>query len=107
MVCRVTAYRARRYDRRKDAEIFHRAIIWRWCLKLLQEDTRTYRCGGAGTQKKHGFIRRLKEQTAVQGPLRTELLRVKAAELQGLAIAADVYILKAGYRNKIPLMHWD
>ncbi len=22
-----------RYDRRKDAEISHRAIIWRWCLK--------------------------------------------------------------------------
>ncbi|EEP1512106.1 phage tail tape measure protein [Salmonella enterica] len=45
------------------------------------------------TQKKAQFIRRLKEQTAVQGLSRTELLRVKAAEL-GVSSAADVYIRK-------------
>ncbi|ESH20119.1 gifsy-1 prophage VmtH [Salmonella enterica subsp. enterica serovar Gaminara str. ATCC BAA-711] len=45
------------------------------------------------TQKKAQFIRRLKEQTTVQGLSRTELLRVKAAEL-GVSSAADIYIRK-------------
>lgn len=45
------------------------------------------------TQKKAQFIRRLKEQAAVQHLSRTELLRVKAAEL-GVSNAADVYIRK-------------
>ncbi|HHD7938792.1 TPA: phage tail tape measure protein [Salmonella enterica] len=45
------------------------------------------------TQKKAQFIRRLKEQTTVQGLTRTELLRVKAAEL-GVSSAADIYIRK-------------
>ncbi|ENM2993276.1 phage tail tape measure protein [Salmonella enterica] len=44
-------------------------------------------------QKKAQFIRRLKEQTAAQHLSRTELLRVKAAEL-GVSNAADVYIRK-------------
>ncbi|EAM7060058.1 phage tail tape measure protein, partial [Salmonella enterica] len=45
------------------------------------------------TQKKAQFIRRLKEQAAAQHLSRTELLRVKAAEL-GVSNAADVYIRK-------------
>ncbi|EHF0411789.1 phage tail tape measure protein, partial [Salmonella enterica] len=45
------------------------------------------------TQKKAQFIRSLKEQTAAQHLSRTELLRVKAAEL-GVSNAADVYIRK-------------
>lgn len=51
------------------------------------------------TQKKAQFIRRLKEQTAVQGLSRTELLRVKAAEL-GVSSAADVYIRKLDTATK-------
>ncbi|WP_072095217.1 phage tail tape measure protein, partial [Salmonella enterica] len=51
------------------------------------------------TQKKAQFIRRLKEQTAVQGLSRTELLRVKAAEL-GVSCAADVYIRKLDTATK-------
>ncbi|EJN2453803.1 phage tail tape measure protein [Salmonella enterica] len=51
------------------------------------------------TQKKAQFIRRLKEQTAVQGLSRTELLRVKAAEL-GVRSAADVYIRKLDTATK-------
>lgn len=51
------------------------------------------------TQKKVQFIRRLKEQTAVQGLSRTELLRVKAAEL-GVSSAADVYIRKLDTATK-------
>lgn len=51
------------------------------------------------TQKKAQFIRRLKEQTAVQGLSRTELLRVKAAELGGSS-AADVYIRKLDTATK-------
>lgn len=43
------------------------------------------------TQKKAQFIRSLKEQAAAQNLSRTELLRVKAAEL-GVSNAADVYI---------------
>ncbi|EAW7941230.1 phage tail tape measure protein [Salmonella enterica subsp. enterica serovar Virchow] len=50
-------------------------------------------------QKKAQFIRRLKEQTAVQGLSRTELLRVKAAEL-GVSSAADVYIRKLDTATK-------
>ncbi|EOY8363726.1 phage tail tape measure protein, partial [Salmonella enterica subsp. salamae] len=45
------------------------------------------------TQKKAQFIRSLKEQAAAQNLSRTELLRVKAAEL-GVSNAADVYIRK-------------
>ncbi|EDS1036586.1 phage tail tape measure protein [Salmonella enterica subsp. enterica] len=45
------------------------------------------------TQKKAQFIRSLKEQAAAQDLSRTELLRVKAAEL-GVSNAADVYIRK-------------
>ncbi|HGP2816511.1 TPA: phage tail tape measure protein [Salmonella enterica] len=45
------------------------------------------------TQKKAQFIRSLKEQAAAQNLSRTELLRVKAAEL-GVSSAADVYIRK-------------
>lgn len=45
------------------------------------------------TQKKTQFIRRLKEQAAAQNLSRTELLRVKAAEL-GVSNAADIYIRK-------------
>ncbi|ECM3181904.1 phage tail tape measure protein [Salmonella enterica subsp. enterica serovar Newport] len=45
------------------------------------------------TQKKAQFIRRLKEQAAAQNLSRTELLRVKAAEL-GVSNAADIYIRK-------------
>ncbi|EHF9644631.1 phage tail tape measure protein [Salmonella enterica] len=45
------------------------------------------------TQNKVQFIRSLKEQAAVQRLSRTELLRVKAAEL-GVSSAADVYIRK-------------
>ncbi|EHM9006341.1 phage tail tape measure protein [Salmonella enterica] len=44
-------------------------------------------------QKKAQFIRSLKEQAAAQNLSRTELLRVKAAEL-GVSNAADVYIRK-------------
>lgn len=51
------------------------------------------------TQKKAQFIRRLKEQTAVHGLSRTELLRVKAAEL-GVSSAADVYIRKLDTATK-------
>ncbi|EHX9955912.1 phage tail tape measure protein [Salmonella enterica] len=51
------------------------------------------------TQKKAQFIRRLEEQTAVQGLSRTELLRVKAAEL-GVSSAADVYIRKLDTATK-------
>ncbi|EEJ7417038.1 phage tail tape measure protein, partial [Salmonella enterica subsp. enterica] len=51
------------------------------------------------TQKKAQFIRRLKEQTAVQSLSRTELLRVKAAEL-GVSSAADVYIRKLDTATK-------
>lgn len=51
------------------------------------------------TQKKAQFIRRLKEQMAVQGLSRTELLRVKAAEL-GVSSAADVYIRKLDTATK-------
>ena len=51
------------------------------------------------TQKKAQFIRRLKEQTAGQGLSRTELLRVKAAEL-GVSSAADVYIRKLDTATK-------
>lgn len=51
------------------------------------------------TQKKAQFIRRLKEQTAVQGLSRTELLRVKAAAL-GVSSAADVYIRKLDTATK-------
>lgn len=51
------------------------------------------------TQKKAQFIRRLKEQTAVQGLSRTELLRVKATEL-GVSSAADVYIRKLDTATK-------
>ncbi|EMJ9689069.1 phage tail tape measure protein, partial [Salmonella enterica] len=45
------------------------------------------------TQKKTQFIRSLKEQATAQNLSRTELLRVKAAEL-GVSSAADVYIRK-------------
>ncbi|ELQ4284937.1 phage tail tape measure protein [Salmonella enterica] len=45
------------------------------------------------TQKKAQFIRSLKEQATAQNLSRTELLRVKAAEL-GVSSAADVYIRK-------------
>lgn len=44
-------------------------------------------------QKKAQFIRRLKEQATAQNLSRTELLRVKAAEL-GVSNAADIYIRK-------------
>ncbi|EKC7217698.1 phage tail tape measure protein [Salmonella enterica] len=51
------------------------------------------------TQKKTQFIRRLKEQTAAQSLSRTELLRVKAAEL-GVSSAADVYIRRLDSATK-------
>ncbi|EDJ5484585.1 phage tail tape measure protein [Salmonella enterica] len=51
------------------------------------------------TQKKAQFIRSLKEQAAAQNLSRTELLRVKAAEL-GVSSAADVYIRKLDTATK-------
>ncbi|HGG5994133.1 TPA: phage tail tape measure protein [Salmonella enterica subsp. diarizonae serovar 61:r:z53] len=51
------------------------------------------------TQKKAQFIRRLKEQAAAQNLSRTELLRVKAAEL-GVSNAADIYIRKLDTATK-------
>lgn len=51
------------------------------------------------TQKKAQFIRRLKEQAAAQSLSRTELLRVKAAEL-GVSNAADIYIRKLDTATK-------
>ncbi|EFO7236179.1 phage tail tape measure protein, partial [Salmonella enterica] len=66
-------------------------------LALVSETARKTReltdAEALATQKKAQFIRRLKEQTAVQGLSRTELLRVKAAEL-GVSSAADIYIRK-------------
>lgn len=66
-------------------------------LALVSETARKTReltdAEALATQKKAQFIRRLKEQTAVQGLSHTELLRVKAAEL-GVSSAADIYILK-------------
>ncbi|OEH95262.1 phage tail tape measure protein [Salmonella enterica] len=66
-------------------------------LALVSETARKTReltdAEALATQKKTQFIRRLKEQTAVQGLSRTELLRVKAAEL-GVSSAADIYIRK-------------
>ncbi|HIB1524638.1 TPA: phage tail tape measure protein [Salmonella enterica subsp. enterica serovar Muenchen] len=51
------------------------------------------------TQKKTQFIRSLKEQATAQNLSRTELLRVKAAEL-GVSSAADVYIRKLDTATK-------
>lgn len=51
------------------------------------------------TQKKAQFIRRLKEQAAAQNLSRSELLRLKAAEL-GVSSAADVYIRKLDTATK-------
>ncbi|EAM1072323.1 phage tail tape measure protein [Salmonella enterica] len=66
-------------------------------LALVSETARKTReltdAEALATQKKAQFIRRLKEQTTVQGLSRTELLRVKAAEL-GVSSAADIYIRK-------------
>ncbi|EKQ0892602.1 phage tail tape measure protein [Salmonella enterica] len=66
-------------------------------LALVSETTAKTReltdAEALATQKKAQFIRRLKEQTAVQSLSRAELLRVKAAEL-GVSSAADVYIRK-------------
>ncbi|ENS2749316.1 phage tail tape measure protein [Salmonella enterica] len=66
-------------------------------LALVSETTAKTReladAEALATQKKAQFIRRLKEQTAAQHLSRTELLRVKAAEL-GVSNAADVYIRK-------------
>ncbi|ELL0548238.1 phage tail tape measure protein, partial [Salmonella enterica] len=66
-------------------------------LGLVSETARKTReltdAEALATQKKAQFIRRLKEQTTVQGLSRTELLRVKAAEL-GVSSAADIYIRK-------------
>ncbi|EHX9491774.1 phage tail tape measure protein [Salmonella enterica] len=66
-------------------------------LALVSETARKTReltdAEALATQKKAHFIRRLKEQTTVQGLSRTELLRVKAAEL-GVSSAADIYIRK-------------
>ncbi|EBS5918742.1 phage tail tape measure protein [Salmonella enterica subsp. enterica serovar Bispebjerg] len=66
-------------------------------LALVSETARKPReltdAEALATQKKAQFIRRLKEQTTVQGLSRTELLRVKAAEL-GVSSAADIYIRK-------------
>ncbi|EAO9297903.1 DUF1983 domain-containing protein [Salmonella enterica] len=66
-------------------------------LALVSETARKTReltdAEALATQKKAQFIRRLKEQTTVQGLTRTELLRVKAAEL-GVSSAADIYIRK-------------
>ncbi|EDC2355116.1 phage tail tape measure protein [Salmonella enterica] len=72
-------------------------------LALVSETARKTReltdAEALATQKKAQFIRRLKEQTAVQGLSRTELLRVKAAEL-GVSSAADVYIRKLDTATK-------
>ncbi|ENF9605283.1 phage tail tape measure protein [Salmonella enterica] len=66
-------------------------------LALVSETARKTRelsdAEALATQKKAQFIRRLKEQAAAQHLSRTELLRVKAAEL-GVSSAADVYIRK-------------
>ncbi|EDA0234957.1 phage tail tape measure protein [Salmonella enterica] len=66
-------------------------------LALVSETTAKTReladAEALATQKKAQFIRRLKEQAAAQHLSRTELLRVKAAEL-GVSNAADVYIRK-------------
>ncbi len=72
-------------------------------LALVSETARKTReltdAEALATQKKAQFIRRLKEQTTVQGLSRTELLRVKAAEL-GVSSAADVYIRKLDTATK-------
>lgn len=72
-------------------------------LALVSETARKTReltdAEALATQKKAQFIRRLKEQTAVQSLSRTELLRVKAAEL-GVSSAADVYIRKLDTATK-------
>ncbi|HCM1914661.1 TPA: phage tail tape measure protein [Salmonella enterica subsp. salamae serovar 28:r:e,n,z15] len=66
-------------------------------LALVSETARKTReltdAESLATQKKAQFIRRLKEQAAAQNLPRTELLRLKAAEL-GVSSAADVYIRK-------------
>lgn len=66
-------------------------------LALVSETTAKTReladAEALATQKKAQFIRRLKEQAVAQNLSRTELLRVKAAEL-GVSNAADIYIRK-------------
>ncbi|EEF9465898.1 phage tail tape measure protein [Salmonella enterica] len=66
-------------------------------LALVSETTAKTReladAEALATQKKAQFIRSLKEQATAQNLSRTELLRVKAAEL-GVSSAADVYIRK-------------
>lgn len=66
-------------------------------LALVSETTAKTReltdAEALATQKKAQFIRSLKEQAAAQNLSRTELLRVKAAEL-GVSNAADIYIRK-------------
>jgi lambda family phage tail tape measure protein len=66
-------------------------------LALVSETTAKTReladAEALATRNKVQFLRSLKEQTTVQNLSRTELLRVKAAEL-GVSNAADVYIRK-------------
>lgn len=72
-------------------------------LALVSETTAKTReladAEALATQKKAQFIRSLKEQATAQNLSRTELLRVKAAEL-GVSSAADVYIRKLDTATK-------
>ncbi len=66
----VTAHSKCRYDRwAKRTRDISQAIIWRWCLKLLQRHANLpMRRASAGPRRKAQFIRRLKESYWRTGP---------------------------------------